>query len=163
MRNKKEDLVGTIIEINGTKYLIDRVFEVEKEFNSERAVEQPRLSLTLIEIKSEKKAINLVINSEVEKPFKMKGFTIIVKEGLLKNVNQKLVFIRVLKTILYIGLKEAKDLVDNADLISNARYVMHYEIIYLVKSEAETYIRKIHAELCQSLSCKSDDITISIY
>lgn len=58
MGNKKEDLVGTIIEINNTKYLIDRVFEVEKEFNSERAIEQPRLRMTLIEIKSENKAIN---------------------------------------------------------------------------------------------------------
>lgn len=58
MGNKKEDLVGTIIEINDTKYLIDRVFEVEKEFNSERAIEQPRLRMTLIEIKSENKAIN---------------------------------------------------------------------------------------------------------
>lgn len=163
MGNKKEDLVGTIIEINGTNYLIDRVFEVEKEFNSERAIEQPKLSMTLIEIKSENKAINSIINSKIEKPFKMRGFTIIVKEDLLKNMNQKLVFIRALKTILFIGLKEAKDLVDNTDLISNSKYIMHYEIIYLAKSEAEFYARKIHTELCQSLNCKSDDITISIY
>lgn len=157
--NKKEDLVGTIIEVNGTKYLIDRVFEVEKEFNSERAIEQPKLSLTLIEIKSEKKAIN----SEVEASFKMRGFTIIAKEDILGNIHQKLNFIRAIKTILCIGLKEAKDLVDNADSISNSRYIMHDEAKFLEKSEVEAYIRKIHAELCQSLSCKSDDITISIY
>ena len=157
--NKKEDLVGTIVEINDTRYLIDRVFEVEKEFDCKQAIEQPKLILTLIEIKSEKKAIN----SEVEASFKMRGFTIIVKEDILGNMQQKLNFIRAIKTILCIGLKEAKDLVDHADSISNSRYIMHYEAIFLDKSEVEAYIRKIHAELCQSLSCKSDDITISIY
>ena len=162
--NKKEDLVGTIIEINSTKYLIDRVFEVEKAFNSERVIEQPKLSLTLIEIKSEKKAINSEVEAKPIQDFvpkeKIKGIAIEFSE---KQLHNKVTITKALCKAFAIGIMDAKHLVDNADSISNSRYIMHYEATFLDKSKVEAYIRKIHAELCQSLSCKPDDITISIY
>ena len=156
MGNKKEDLVGTIIEINSTKYLIDRVFEVEKEFASERAVEQPRLSMTLIEIKSEEK----FVNSEIRELFKMNGFCLSFKKELIDKAKPQ--FIKVLKDTFQCSLFEATKMADSCDL-SNDKYICHWMVNHKTKEDATKHQQCIHTLLCSNLNCNNEDIIVSIY
>lgn len=175
MRNKKEDLVGTIIEINGTSYLIDRVFEVEKEFSSERAIEQPRLSMTLIEIKSEKKIVNPTINPickgtiEEEKESislqNIKGFTFRISKELSLG---KIQIIKAFKYVSGLGLKEAKDLVDSMkELDETGFFIFQYEFPELKRLPSITEVQKLRIrwqdKMRHDLHCNIYDIAISIY
>lgn len=173
MENKKEDLVGTIIEINDTKYLIDRVFEVEKEFNSERAIEQPRLSITLIEIKSENKAINPEVENSIEEEKvsislqNIKGFTFRVSKELS---HAKLNIVKAFKYVSGLGLKEAKDLVDSMKEIDETGFFMfQYEFPenMLKNLSSLDKIQNLRTNwqdmMRHDLHCNLYDIAISIY
>ena len=159
MGNKKEDLVGTIIEINDTKYLIDRVFEVEKEFNSERAIEQPRLSITLIEIKLEKKLIRPSY-PKVESLFKMNGFCLSFNKELIDR--EKLQFIKALKATFQCNVFEAKQMADSCNL-SKDRYICYFAVTHQTKEDATNHQQRIHTLLCNNLYCNSEDVIVSIY
>ena len=163
---KNTDLVGKVVKIDEVQYLIDKVTTSDgrNNENSSANIQKFRIELITLDFLTE---ANQKINELVAKPIqdfvpkeKIKGIAIEFSEEQLHN---KVTITKALCKAFAIGIMDAKHLVDNADSISNSRYIMHYEATFLDKSKVEAYIRKIHAELCQSLSCKPDDITISIY
>lgn len=173
MKNPSE-LVGKVVKIEDTQYLIDAVLSVSEE---EHLMSVQKFEVTLItldfltEIIQDTKKEDVLVEIPKLKTIVLNdvtGFAFKLSEDIC---NAKLQIVKAFKYVSGLGLKEAKDIVDSMQLINktSSYYSFKYEFPKNMFKEdsslddVQTLRIKWQDMMRRELQCNLSDISISIY